>query len=185
MDGIKTLVIILILLIVVIVTLQSKAKKKHIKSRTKKKYANDETSKDTLSTPEPVGEDIDVKQAYTPKWLFSMNEKRAYYKLNDIAKKHNLVVFAKVRLLDLVTPQRNNPKYKTCFYKIQAKHVDFVLAKENLVAKYIIELDDSSHDTPDRTERDQFVDAVVTACGYKILHTREINEDEIEQFLDL
>ncbi len=112
MDGIKTLVIILILLIILIVTLQSKAKKKHIKSRTKKKYANDETSKDTLSTPEPVGEDIDVKQAYTPKWLFSMNEKRAYYKLNDIAKKHNLVVFAKVRLLDLVTPQRNNPKEK-------------------------------------------------------------------------
>ena len=183
MDSIEAFGVALILLIVVIVTLQSKAKKKYIKSKAKKKYTNDDTSEVTLSTPEAVNIDAEVKQAYMSKWLFTMNEKRAYYKLNDIAKKHNLVVFAKVRLLDLVTPQRNNPKYKTYFYKIQAKHVDFVLTKENLVAKYIIELDDSSHDAPDRTERDQFVDAVVTACGYKILHTREINEDEIERFI--
>lgn len=174
MDGIETLGGALILLVVVIV---------YQKSRAKKKRTHGYISKATLSNSVPVSIDVDVKQAYTPKWLFTMNEKRAYYRLNAIAKKHNLIVFAKVRLLDLVTPQRNNPKYKTYFYKIQSKHVDFVLTKENLVAKYIIELDDSSHDAADRKERDQFIDTVVTACGYKILHTREISEDEIEQFI--
>ena len=53
----------------------------------------------------------------------------------------------------------------------------------NRVARYIIELDDSSHEQPDRKERDIFVDNVLTACGYKVLHTKEIKEEEIEQFL--
>lgn len=125
-----------------------------------------------------------IKSAYIPKWMFTYNEKRAYYRLEEIASKYNLYVFAKVRLFDLVTPSRNHPKYKTNLYKIQAKHVDFVLTKENLVAKYIIELDDSSHNTRERQERDEFVDTVLRVCGYKVLHTKEIQEDEITTFIN-
>lgn len=73
-----------------------------------------------------------IKGAYTPKWMFSYNEKAAYYKLNKIAKENNLYVFAKVRLFDLVTPIPKHPKYKTNLYRIQAKHVDFVLTNEKL-----------------------------------------------------
>lgn len=124
-----------------------------------------------------------IRQAYETKWLFTQNEKRAYYKLNNIAKKQGYIVFAKVRLFDLVTPRKDHPKYKTNLWKIQAKHVDFVITKENLVAKYVIELDDSSHNTPDRKERDIFVDNVLTTCGYKVLHTKEIQEEEIIKFL--
>ena len=125
-----------------------------------------------------------IKNAYQPKWMFSQNEKYAYYKLREIAEKHNLIVFSKVRLFDLVTPMRNHPKYKTNLYKIQAKHVDFVLTKGNLVAKYIIELDDSSHNNPQRHQRDIFVDNVLSACGYKVLHVRNINEEEITTFIN-
>lgn len=125
-----------------------------------------------------------IKTAYTPKWMFTQHEKRAYYQLREIAKNYNLIVFAKVRLFDLVTPIKSHPKYKTNLYKIQAKHVDFVLAKNNLVAKYIVELDDSSHDRPDRKARDKFVDTVLTTCGYKVLHTREIKESEIINFIN-
>lgn len=116
--------------------------------------------------------------------MFTQHEKRAYYQLREIAKNYNLIVFAKVRLFDLVTPIKSYPKYKTNLYKIQAKHVDFVLAKNNLVAKYIVELDDSSHDRPDRKARDKFVDTVLTTCGYKVLHTREIKESEIINFIN-
>ncbi|RKI63723.1 DUF2726 domain-containing protein [bacterium 1xD42-67] len=110
--------------------------------------------------------------------------KRAYYKLREIAQQQKLILFAKVRLFDLVTPIKGHPKYKTNLYKIQAKHVDFVLAKENLVAKYIIELDDNSHNRPDRKERDRCVDTVLTSCGYKILHITEIDTNTILKFLD-
>lgn len=124
-----------------------------------------------------------IKGAYKQKWMFTQNEKPAYYKLKEIADKHGLLLFTKVRLWDLVEPVSGHPKYKTNRYRIQAKHVDFVLCKSNLVAKYVIELDDSSHDTQKGKSRDLFVDTVLTSCGYKVLHTRFINEEEIEKFI--
>ncbi len=80
-------------------------------------------------------------------------------------------------MLDLVTPVKGNPKYKTYFYKVQAKHVDFVLCDEKLVARCVIELDDKSHDTEERQKRDSFVDEVLKSVGYKIIHTRAITDD--------
>ena len=124
-----------------------------------------------------------IREAYKQKWMFTQNEKPAYYKLKEIADKHGLLLFAKVRLFDLVEPISGHPKYKSNRYRIQAKHVDFVLCKSNLVAKYVIELDDSSHDTAKRQARDQFVDEVLTNCGYHVLHTRHINEEEIVKFI--
>ena len=55
-----------------------------------------------------------------------MNEKAFYRQLCSFAAKKNMTVFTKVRLLDLLEPVKNQPKYKTYFYKVQAKHVDFV-----------------------------------------------------------
>ena len=125
--------------------------------------------------------DLPVKGAYQKSWLFTYNEKDAYQKLKPIADKLGYTIFAKVRLLDLLEPVKGNKKYKAYFWKIQAKHVDFVLCDQKLVAKYIIELDDSSHDTKDRKERDNFVDEVVESVGYKIIHVRAITDDIINQ----
>lgn len=126
---------------------------------------------------EPTGEkELPIEGAYTKRWLFSYNEKDAYNRLKPIAEKMGYAVFAKVRLLDLLEPVKNNPKYKTYFYKIQAKHVDFVLCDEKLVARHIIELDDSSHDKKNRKERDAFVDSVLKSVGYNIIHTKAIDE---------
>ena len=120
---------------------------------------------------------LPIKGAYQKSWLFSYNEKDAYNKLLPIAQELGYSVFAKVRLLDLLEPVKGNPKYKTYFYKVQSKHVDFVLCDQKLVARYIIELDDSSHDRSDRKERDNFVDEVVESVGYKIIHVRAITDD--------
>ena len=131
----------------------------------------------TKKTKRTEEEPLPIENAYQRSWLFTYNEKDAYTKLLPIAKELGYTVFAKVRLLDLVEPMKGNPKYKTYFYKIQAKHVDFVLCDEKLVARYIIELDDNSHGAKDRKERDEFVDQVLTSVGYKIIHTRNITED--------
>lgn len=125
---------------------------------------------------------LPIQGAYQKAWLFSYNEKEAYNKLKPIAEDLGYTVFAKVRLLDLLEPVRRNPKYKTYLYKIQAKHVDFVLCDQKLVARYIIELDDNSHDTAERKRRDEFVDEVVQSVGYQIIHVRAITED-IKQFI--
>lgn len=75
-------------------------------------------------------------------------------------------------------------KYKTYFYKVQAKHVDFVLLDEKLVARCIVELDDSSHDAADRKERDDFVDEVLRSVGYQVIRTRAVTEKVQQQIRD-
>lgn len=125
----------------------------------------------------------DYSKGYKPKWLFSYNEKDAFSKIKNVTDELGLHLFAKVRLYDLVEPKQNVEKKQGHIFKIQAKHVDFVVCDKRLVAKAIIELDDASHDREDRKERDSFVDTVLANCGYKVLHTRAVMRDEIMTFL--
>ena len=129
--------------------------------------------------------ELSIKGAYKKSWMFSYNEKDAYFKLKRIADELGYIVFAKVRLLDLLEPVKGSQKYKTYFYKIQAKHVDFVLCDHKLVARYIIELDDSSHNTPERQTRDKFVNEVVESVGYKIIHTKSVDNSLKQQIRPL
>lgn len=92
-----------------------------------------------------------------------------------------MLLFAKVRLFDLIEPR--DIRNKAYQYKIQAKHVDFVICNKNLIAKIIIELDDSSHNSKERKERDKFVDMVLKDCGYKVLRYRYINSEELKKVL--
>ena len=151
MDGL--LLIIILALIGFIVFQKISSGKKSPTKQAKPKEQFPESTEEKKPLP--------VKGVYQRNWLFSYNEKDAYQKLKPIAEELGYTVFAKVRLLDLVTPIKGNPKYKTYFYKIQAKHVDFVLCDEKLVARCVIELDDKSHDTEERQKRDNFVDEVL------------------------
>ncbi len=143
-------------------------------------------SKKPQSQPEVRKEKkpLPIEGAYKKRWLLTFNEKDAYRKLQACAKDVGYTVFSKVRLLDLLEPV-SGENYRSYFYKVQAKHVDFVLLDEKLVARCIIELDDGSHDAKDRKERDAFVDAVVTSVGYKIIHTRAVTEDTISQIKEV
>lgn len=143
----------------------------------------------TISEPKPEQvstftpeESINYSKIYTPKWMFTMNEKPAYFKLKQIAEPLGYTVFAKVRLFDLVEPRYKGEKNNKWLWKIQAKHCDFVLVDRKLVARVVVELDDSSHDRDNRKARDEFVDAVLKSCGYKVIHTREVT-DEIRELL--
>lgn len=143
--------------------------------KSRQKYKETEESKIEIPS--------NIETAYQRKWILTYNEKDAYRKLKTITNKFGYTLFAKVRLFDLIEPVRGNPKYKTNLYKIQAKHVDFVVCDEKLVARYIIELDDNSHNSEKRKQRDEFVNAVLTNTGYKILHVKTIKDEEIEAFL--
>ena len=145
----------------------------------KRKYQEDHDS--SLPSDEKrsrTKQELTIPGAYQKRWMFTYNEKDAYSKLKPIADELGLILFAKVRLLDLVEPMKGQKQYKAYFHKVQSKHVDFVLCDQKLVAKYIIELDDKSHEREDRKQRDAFVDEVVTSVGYKILHVYlyEIND---------
>lgn len=114
--------------------------------------------------------------AYQSKYLFSLNEKSAFKKLSSWANDKDFYVFPKVRVLDIIEPRKNSANYKKLFWKIQAKHIDFVICDKDLKIKFLIELDDNSHKQQKRVERDEFLQQALSGAGYNVIHTYSINE---------
>ena len=133
-----------------------------------------ETEQQTVAEPE-----ADYSQSYQAKYLLTKNEWYEYKKLKRFANEKDLQVCPKVRLLDLVEPRKGTEHYKSLFYKIQAKHVDFLICDQDLHIKAVVELDDNSHKKTDRQERDRFVDQVLTSCGFKVIRTRAVTEETL------
>lgn len=121
-----------------------------------------------------TGEELDFKTAYQRKLLFTRNEWQNYKKLRDIAEVRGFVICPKVRLFDLVEPRHDKKRKLTYRYKIQAKHVDFVICDKDMNIKAVLELDDSSHYDPDRIKRDDFVNTILLSTGYTVIHTKYI-----------
>lgn len=82
-------------------------------------------------------------------------------------------IFAMVRLADVIQVKRKTPGYRRWFNPIVGKHVDFVICDpETLEPRVAIELDDATHDTPARIERDKLVNAALDAAGLPLLRVR-------------
>jgi len=121
--------------------------------------------------------------------LLSIAENNFYQILNKIAENSNTIIETKVRLEDLIKVPFYTPNYWGLRNRIKSKHIDFVLCDKGRISPLIaIELDDSSHNKPDRIERDNFVDEALHGAGLPILHIRVqqfYNQYEIEkQILD-
>ena len=79
-------------------------------------------------------------------------------------------LFPKVRLGDLVVVPEGTDNSRGWFARVGQKHVDFLLCdRHSLAPVLVIELDDSSHLTARRQERDRFVDASLAAAGLPIV----------------
>jgi len=94
-------------------------------------------------------------------------------------------IFPKVRMADFIKVQALNPKeWGKAFSKIKAKHIDFLLAdKSTLEPILAIELDDKTHQRPDRQQRDIFVDQTLTKIGLPILRIKTApyyNQNDLE-----
>ena len=113
---------------------------------------------------------------YTAAKLLTRREYAFFKALQPIAQKYNLMICPKIRLADLVSVPQGTKEVKWFNY-IKAKHVDFTLCDMDLKVKLIIELDDSTHDRPDRQTRDDFVDRVFQQIKVKLLHVRQWGED--------
>ena len=126
----------------------------------------------------------DITQMYVSKPILTGREYKFYKKLKPVADKYDLQILMKVRLADLVEPKpkEENPMWIQCFNKIKSKHIDFALADCDTDIIALIELDDRSHQRPDRVERDIFVNAVLKNTGYTLLRTYG-STDEIEKYL--
>lgn len=123
---------------------------------------------------------VNYSHAYQAKYLLTRNEWHEYKKLKQFAEAKELQVCPKVRLLDIIEPRRGEANYRSLLMKVQSKHVDFLITDQDLRIKAVVELDDGSHDTKDRKERDEFVDTILTSVGYKVIHAKGITEDTLK-----
>ncbi len=105
---------------------------------------------------------------YARRALLSRGELAFFTALRD-AVPRDLLICPKVRLADVIECPQD--RWKEFGGKIACKHVDFVLMDERTAEiRLLIELDDRTHQRPDRQERDRFLDQAVCAAGLPVLH---------------
>ncbi len=95
-----------------------------------------------------------------------------FYRVLQTAVADWATLFTKVNLADLfyasVRDSGQNQAYRN---RINRKHLDFLLCDPNTLRPLLgVELDDNSHNRPDRQARDEFVDGVFAAAGLPLLH---------------
>lgn len=123
---------------------------------------------------------------YKRKYLLTLNEKEQYLKIKSVTDKLGLHLFAKVRLADIIEPIPGQKNWKSLWYKIQAKHVDFFICKPTMASLCALEIDDSSHNQANRKQRDEFVDFILKDSQIPIIRKNYIQCEELEkQLLEL
>jgi len=93
---------------------------------------------------------------------------RSFLGVLDQASAGRYRVFGKVRIADVVAPARGLDKstWTKVFNRIKAKHFDFVLCDpQTLKVKAVIELNDKSHASSRRIERDELLGRACADAG--------------------
>jgi len=94
-------------------------------------------------------------------------------------------IFAQVHLPTLVDHTVRGQDWRAALAHINRKSVDFVLCdKAYLSPKLAIELDDKSHERPDRQERDREVERILHEAGVPLLRIENrgnFNPSELSQ----
>ena len=117
-------------------------------------------------------------------YLFTPTEKEFYEALKEAAR-GVAIVFGKVRIADVIKPERqaDRSKWQKAFNTISAKHFDYVLCEPtSLEIIASIELDDRSHYDTKRMARDKFVENACTKASlplYRFKSASKYNAREI------
>ncbi len=134
----------------------------------------------------PTGEKVTYPYKLKQR-VFSDKESYFFRDVRPIADKLGLIVFTKMRIADLLEVPKNNPDYMKWFNRIKAKHIDFIFVDKDYHIKLLVEVDDPSHNRPDRQARDEEVDEMFRQQGLEILHLRvwgkQYGADDLETII--
>ena len=102
---------------------------------------------------------------------FLSNAELSFYQVLRGVVAQRALVFTKVNLGDLFfVATGDQRKNRALANRIDRKHVDFLLCDPKTVRPIVaIELDDKSHERPDRMERDKLVQGVFSAAGLPLI----------------
>ena len=102
--------------------------------------------------------DVALKPFFRKKFILSRPERQFYKILRGLVAPNPVLI--KVRLADLIEADERHQLHKTNFDAIKSKHIDFLVCDAALCPLIAVELDDSSHQRPDRHARDRDVDRI-------------------------
>lgn len=128
------------------------------------------------------------RMPYRPRGRLVTKSELRFYKSLVKACQDDFEIFAMVRIADLLRVEDGVRNKRTWINKILAKHIDFVLCDPGSLQPLVcIELDDKSHERPDRIERDDFVNAAFDSAGLPLLRIpvqRSYPSREIRELID-
>lgn len=141
--------------------------KSMFKNKTKTKTGEQEENTNEKQTSVKVTYPYKLKQR-----VFSDKEGYFYRDVRPIADKLGLIVFTKMRIADLLEVPKNHPEFSKWFNIIKAKHIDFIFVDRDYHIRLLVEVDDPTHNRPDRQARDEQVDEMFRQQGLEVLHLR-------------
>lgn len=160
--------------------------KKLIKNKEElKKQIEEEKQKTALALSQKETETITLKKGDIFPYIltdtvFTKQERLFYDSLKPVADKLELVVFTKMRIIDLVYIPKNQYDRDRWFNYVKAKHVDFVLCDKDMKPKLLIEVDGETHTTPEGIKRDEFVNKIFNQLGIYVLHIYKWSDDNLQ-----
>ena len=105
-------------------------------------------------------------------YLLTGHEK-AFFDLLITAAPSDVYVCPQVGLSAILKVRPGSKKRTSYQNRIHQKRIDYLICdKASLRSLVVVELDDSSHDSPKRQDRDTFLDDACKSAGLKILHFR-------------
>jgi hypothetical protein len=108
-----------------------------------------------------------LRPYFRRRYLLTKAESRFYDTLRRVVRDH--IIFAKVRLADLVDADDRHRYWQANFNRVCSKHIDFVVCDSFFRPVIAVELDDSSHQREDRRKRDEDVDRVLQGVSLPLL----------------
>lgn len=110
------------------------------------------------------------KYRYTRKQFFLTRAEHEFYDALIVAAGDKYYVFAQVHLPTILDNKVKGQDWRAALAHINRKSVDFVLCDKAYISpKLAIELDDKSHERPDRQERDKEVERILADAGVPLL----------------
>jgi very-short-patch-repair endonuclease len=110
------------------------------------------------------------KYRYTRKQFFLTRAEHECYDALIAAVGDKYHIFAQVHLPTILDNKVKGQDWRAAIAHINRKSVDFVLCDKAYISpKLAIELDDKSHERPDRQERDREVERILADAGVPLL----------------
>ena len=113
---------------------------------------------------------------YAKKKYFMTNAERQFYERLHSIFGDKLYIFPQAHLPSFLNHAVKGQNWKGALSTIQRKSVDYVLCdKANISPIIAIELDDWSHDAPNRQQRDTLVGAICEQAGMPLVRFRDVS----------